>query len=644
MRDPQKLAEYYAKYKPEKKAKKYIVFGVDIESDPFEQGKSPNFRFGCVYGEKDKFVFTHPKLFWKFVKELNFSCVFAFYNLSFDFWFLEKYMPEFEDVNVQYLSRPSFVIIRKTNKYGRKIQILMVDIANFVLRKPLKELAKIFCPDVPKLDFDVTSEENHSNNRKAVEYCMRDAEIVYRIQKLIMETFGYGFSISQIAGRWLKKIMQIDNSGRSEEVKKAEIESYYGGRCDIFKFVENVPAVIVDVNSLYPTAMCNPLPRRFLTELTPEEVLDFLPTDNWRFGYLCHAHVRFKREQKYGFLPYRLQKIVLYPVGEFEGWFWSFELYFLEEHGLIEEYKIDRVLVYELTSAQKDAIMEKYEERKKYKETNPSLSNLIKLFLNSSYGKFAQKKRESLSFTYKEFEEKFHIPVSVIASQTYDGEEIERIDVEYKGKLWKVELYGGCVQLERKLEEEYSGGFTALSSFITARARVYMYKQLLELERNNCQVYAMDTDSFTAAPEVKKILENRISDNLGDFKIENEGVYTVFAPKIYFIKNGERVTEKKKGVPDNRLSQTRKVTATREHIVYQYRKLLKPREARRRKLQPYSLIEETKEVRGYTYYSKGYVLADGTVQPLELHIRKVVKKNCTNFEWLEKEYECVENV
>jgi len=603
-----------------KSEKQFEIYGVDIETTEFAENESPKFLFGCVYSEKKQFVFEKVEDFWKFVRTLKSNTVLAFHNLGFDFWFLLPKMPKYKKVQICYLNNPSFVKITKLLNNKRK-NIYFKDIANDVGKIPLEQIAKAFCPEYPKLE----RPENLNmcaNNPEAVKYCMRDAEICYRVQKLFYEKFGFGISLPQIAGRWLRKITRINPTGRDDFVKKAERESYFGGLVNIYKFTEKpFEGYKLDINSMYPFCMTNPLPHYFIKRLNKDELKNFKLDYNKQYCYLIKCKVEVKGD--FGILPIRLEDGVIYPVGIFEGWFWDHILLFGLKYELIKILKIDEVLVYEKTYSHISEIRQKYQERLNAK--TEAEKNLIKLFLNASYGKMAQRKRESISFSVEEFEREF-------------GEFSDSLEYFYDDKLWVVRRYGEIIQLERKTDEEVEGGFTAISSYITSLARLQLFKFLVE----NPRIYAVDTDCITIRKEDLDLYKQQIGKSLGQLKIEAEGLISLFAPKIYFIWSKDKITRKIKGVPLSKLSQTQLAKMKDDEAVFKYRHLLKPREAEKRKLSPYTLIETEKQIFGFTRFSKGYVYSDGSVKPLVVRANSpltiYVPNDCINAQFLKTKY------
>ena len=614
------------------------LFGFDTETTFFKFGEKPKFLFCTVYNPEFQAVFKTRKDFWKWVFSLTENTVVVAHNLQFD---LEMVLPiervRKYEVLYAHNSKPSFtrlkfkVDLRRHKKGGRgkskgkqrTVKVLFVDLANFVGRTPLEKVAEIFCPNVPKLERPSESEMS-VDNPKAVEYCLRDSEIVYRVYRMFWERWGVGVSLPSVAGKQFKKILEIE-SRRPLWVKKYERESYFGGRTEVFCGKPCEYAYKLDVNSMYPFVMTQPLPFRFEKALSGKERLEFIEKvkkGRWKsrkYAYLVHALVRTTKPV----LPKRFpNKRVVFPIGEFEGVWWLDEIMWGVEHGYTEITGLPKILVYEKTDRLSGRMLELYRQR--METPHKEEKTLIKLFMNSGYGKLAQRERETIPLPNE------------LAGFVEDGE-----DVEFDGKVWVCREYGeGDFQLERKTEDEARGGFTAFSSFVASQARIVL---LNLFERANWKQIYSDTDSITIDESLFPLFEDLIGEGLGKLKIEDEGKFVPFSPKVYIIAN----TFKVKGVPIHKAIRTDiGVAGTplgyREYpdrFEFEYTELVKPREAKRRNLQPFSLIEVKKEINTLSAYSKAWVLEDRTIVPFRLnHNGLKIEEKALNKDYVLREY------
>jgi len=98
-------------------------------------------------------------------------------------------------------------------------------------------------------------------------------------------------------------------------------EAYLGGIVDVYQPHLKGQGYYYDVNSLYPTAMCRPMPVGAPTPviLTPDQF-----DQVGLFGYLIGT-VRVPETQYIGLLPIRHNGRLVCPGGTFEGFFFSEE-------------------------------------------------------------------------------------------------------------------------------------------------------------------------------------------------------------------------------------------------------------------------------------------------------------------------------
>ena len=147
---------------------------------------------------------------------------------------------------------------------NRRKRIFLIDISAF-FKGSLEKLARIFCPEIPKLDTPKNLGEKlfFDEDKEFIDYALRDAEICYYIGKYInkLETeFDCYPSLSNanLASKIFKhKFLKQEIPLPHKNVIYASLYSYHGGK----NFIKcNHPAVYDDVYSLdiisaYPHAM-----------------------------------------------------------------------------------------------------------------------------------------------------------------------------------------------------------------------------------------------------------------------------------------------------------------------------------------------------------------------------------------------------
>lgn len=106
-------------------------------------------------------------------------------------------------------------------------------------------------------------------------------------------------------------------------------ETYCGGIVDVYRPHLVGKGFYYDVNSLYPTAMCNSMPVG-MPQLVNLTVKEFLDTDFYGF---IEATVIAPLDEYIGLLPIKIKGRLVCPGGRFIGLFFSEELRFALENG-----------------------------------------------------------------------------------------------------------------------------------------------------------------------------------------------------------------------------------------------------------------------------------------------------------------------
>jgi hypothetical protein len=145
----------------------------------------------------------------------------------------------------------------------RSSTIILVDSMSF-FRESLAEVAKIVCPDLPKLarPRDIGSVRINPRDKKKIEYARRDGVITYHAGKAINaihEEFDLKqcLSIADLAARIFRhKFLTYTIPQPTDEIISASLDAYHGGKNNL-----TVPAgwymgvTGLDLKSAYPRAM-----------------------------------------------------------------------------------------------------------------------------------------------------------------------------------------------------------------------------------------------------------------------------------------------------------------------------------------------------------------------------------------------------
>ena len=161
--------------------------------------------------------------------------------------------------------------------------------------------------------------------------------------------------------------------------------------------------ISIDVNSLYPSVMAKGLfPIGEYTLMKEEQHVPEYLQQCLQEGRLFMAEVVVDaRNIRHGILPYRTaEKTVIYPSGVFQGVYTSVDL----QEALNEGYIIKQVVrgLYWNRSAHlfKKIINKLYNQRREYqKEGDDAMSYVIKILLNSFYGKMLETISTTIEFS-----------------------------------------------------------------------------------------------------------------------------------------------------------------------------------------------------------------------------------------------------
>ncbi len=430
--------------------------------------------------------FTTPADFWSFVQ----SCLtpkqrlwIIARNMSFDFtivkgWFHLRLL----NYKLKFFHNAGLTTIITVQNSDSSI--CFIDALNWFRESLAKTGERIGIPKL-KIDFDSCSDDYLST------YCKRDVEIELANYRLFVK-FLHGNYISRLtytigstamAAYLLNHYHKTIYIHNNKEAIDLERESYRGGRVECFfigeKNDENY--YILDVNSLYPFVMRNELyPYRYfktIHNITNKTLDSFLKDYSVIAKVFIDTSVpvyAVKRER------------TIFPIGKFWVSLTTPELKYALEHNHIA--KIDRVILYHQAPLFQTYVDKFYSLRQDFKSAGVKEYEVIcKLLLNSLYGKFGQK--------------------ADIWNKIGDcPDEPDRVEVCYKrgcNKPYKIRYLLGEVFESTGTVESFNS-FPAISSQVTAYARMYLYK-LMNIAKSGNYLYC-DTDSL--------IVNNRGLDNL----------------------------------------------------------------------------------------------------------------------------------
>jgi len=562
--------------------KDFYVF--DVETTPFKTGEKPEFIFGVLYTWYSyKVIHSIEDFQTEFLKpEYKNKLIFA-HNAEFD---LNVIYGNIYKLDPEAIFNGKFITATNGN-------CKFADSMSIYVGYSVKRLGEML--GLVKLDIDY---QTMAATKEAIEYCLRDCEIVYKALLFFFETVGdikitqASLSMSFFRRNYLKH--DIEHNEHNLEFFK----SYYGGRTEAFK-IGKVNAVVYDYNSMYTQAMKevivpNPKTIKHTTKISPSLFIrHFLKN----FEGMAFCKVEHK-ELPFGFLPHRLTldngfKKLVFPTGTFSG-YWNFnELRFALENNAIEIKEIYDVFSgVKMESPMRDFAIDLY--KKRFETKDAMLIDVWKRLSNSLYGKFAQKIDSDLMYVdnienYLDFIQELRLQNKYVKIITFSTERKDAF-IEYKkDKAFDIQY---CIP--------------SFASYITSFSRVMLLESIIKYQDYE-PVYC-DTDSifFNLRPPIES------SKELGQLKREEKIVTEIRGLKNYSF---EKITDPNhitinriKGVPAKAINVHGKV--------YEYSTIVKSKESLRRKIDTGVQLIRVKEIKGK--YDKRIVYENGETKPIHI--------------------------
>jgi len=575
-----------AKLAPTKqKVFKKRIFGYDIET--YDNNKK--FLCASIVGDDYKKTFYSTQELIEEVKTnyiFRNSVLFAT-NLSFDFF--GTFFSNEDKKNFFTLFRGSDLLMAESHFYKEKFvafsqaptkskktlkSLKFLDSLNFAKLSVSKMgqiigVSKLECPS-----FIGKYPKNDQEWEIMKEYNLRDSEVTLKFMKFLikgMEELGATFkntlastSMSLFKNKYLKDTYYQP----SEDILLEQFESYFGGRTEAFErgYFKNYN--YYDFNSLYPSVMAqeefpDPNSLRIVYKNTNKYINNFHGCSK--------VDVYVPSTIKYPVLPHKTDiGKVIFATGKISGWYTHIELREAVKQGcvIIKVYKTH----YFTKNCRpfKEFVTDLYNLRLKYKQEMNPMEYLVKILMNSLYGKFGQKFLDKNNVVHES---------SVSEKQLLKYDKFEPI---------------GDSGFYRITDSSKPSAFCIpiWASYVAAYGRVKLHRAILETEPIYC-----DTDSLITD---KTLPESSV---LGELKLEmkvKEGI--VVRPKFYaLMSEDDDEYVKIKGLgkrlsyfefvgllksPLNDIGKTRAV---------KYEKFTKFKEALRRDLIPNEIIKVHKE-------------------------------------------------
>jgi hypothetical protein len=389
---------------------------------------------------------------------------------------------------------------------------------------------------IPKMKIDF----NTCTNEQLRVYCENDVRIIYEYIKALIEfletndltmlkpTAG-AISMNAFKHRFYdvdKNPIYIHNES---DIMKLERESYRGGITDCFyigKTKEHLHKL--DVNSMYPWVMRNyEVPVKFFYR---GKSIKELINNNGKYHMI--ADIKYSLPDEYALILARFKLGDEIKNGFIRGvnraTLTTPEIEFIIKHGKILKHYSSAY--YHKSNQFKDYIDFLYESRLKFKDEKNDIFGLFcKILMNSNYGKWGQK-ASSYNLIKDDAENNMIRKLSKDELANY-----EIYDSNGSSSYMKL---GDKIFHIKESEENSYNSFVAISSIITAYARMYLVELMLKAGKQN--LYYADTDSLIVNEIGFKNLSGYLDNKkLGMLKDEGTSDDSEFIRPKYYVFDDE---------------------------------------------------------------------------------------------------------
>lgn len=526
---------------------------LDFETDPFLAGRLPlAFDAGFYDGETHKEIW-HPdcaNLMLDYIETLEEPhIIFAHNGGKFDFFF---FMKRILDPNA-----PVQMKIVNGRILEFKIGIHTFRDSYAIIPLPLRTFEK------DDIDYEKLEKEVRETHKEEIQkYRRQDCKGLYDVVARFRERFGDALTIGSAAQTELKKFHpykpvkdQFDSKFRPY---------FYGGRVQCFEGGDiQAKGVMVDVNSMYPSCM-----RNARHPISSAHSVGSRITPNTMFARVI--------ARNYGALPFRdddtgnltFDK----PYGEFFATIHEIEAGI--ETGTCEIIKVLASYDFEETTSFKDFVDYWYglrvaAQKAMYVPGTKVIADiiayidyqLIKLILNSAYGKFAMDSRDFCDAIILSIDGDIPMPLCQCQADRCECKTFNLCEDESGVPSYGWRLAHGCMDYniwEKRIDRPYFLNVATAAS-ITGAARATLLRGLASADRP----FYCDTDS---------IFCERFRGDVDEFRLgawKHEGTFDRIAiggKKMYAVfKDGERVKQASKG---GKLTAEEIVSVSRGTIVH----------------------------------------------------------------------------
>lgn len=459
--------------------------------------------------------FTKPQAFWKWLTgsmRAKVRCYLFAHNWSFDapvlqmFSYLPKHGWKLQKAVIE--SPPVILTWRKGNQ-----TITCLDTLNW-WRVPLRMIGASI--GLEKLEMPAPGDSRDLWDG----YNRRDVEIIYRVMRewwKFLRAHDLGSFAPTLASqsmrafrhRFMKHKILIDSDPRALELARA---SLHGGRVECFQIGRiKGPISVYDVNSMYPHVMRkNLFPSALIRYHSQVSLADLR---RWSKNRCVIARVRLSTRRPRFAHVYNGR--LIFPTGRIIETLTTPDL--LDALAHREIISVESAAVYVAEPIFSTFVEEIYSLRRQAEKKGNRVEHwLLKILMNSLYGKFAQRAN-----------------VWEMEKPTDDLSVRQWMEYDYEtGSLRAYRQFAGIVQRKHR-DSEALDSHPAIASHVTAYARKYLFDLAQAMGKD--RVLYVDTDSLFVRSVSRRAQNNlSIGSGLGELKLEAIHDWVVLnGPKDY---------------------------------------------------------------------------------------------------------------
>ena len=531
---------------------KMMIATIDLETIELNNNQLPiSISFSYILNEKLITIFelidhnlllkNHDEavksLWFNFMNKLNNlnlnKCVIFSHNLgSFDGYFIFKGLLELPEVDINKVNSIiddlhrfiSIDIIWKDSKFIFKDSLRIFPVS-------LQELCNLFGVEGKLYSYNplfnnISLFENKILLNQFIEYSKQDSisllMALIKAQNIYIEEHKVDiasiWSTSTLSLKiFRQKFLDINIPILTKKLDNIIRLGYIGGSTDYFyKYGENLKHY--DVNSLYPKAMCNPMPIEYLGETDGTNIkLEDI------FGFV-EARITTPNNIEIQLLPYKIDNETIHPIGSWIGVYFTEELKIIAKYG----YKIELIKVYKFSKANIfNNYIHHFYNIKKF-AVGP-LRFIAKMHLNQLYGYFGRKQTLIETRNVYKHELNQYYGNYTIFSEININKDISTILMSSNLGYDLINEIKILTELNLISNFRNVKSNVAIAAAVTSYARIEMMELKMLLLSLGIKLYYTDTDSIFTDKELPNYL---IGSELGQLKDElNGGVIR----KAYFL-------------------------------------------------------------------------------------------------------------